>query len=125
MKFIRLAVLAALIIVGFVVGLTAGCQSPPQRIAYNVAAVPAVTLDQVMKAWGDYVHQYHPGVDVERKVLAAYQKARTAELVDIDAAHAYANSVGTTNVIGAIQSPEAGRALAELIDLLKSLGVKI
>jgi hypothetical protein len=107
-----------------------GCQSPPQRVAFNVASAPVTTSDQAMKVWGDYVHQFHPAVEQERKVLVAYRKVKAAELAAIDAAHAAANAMSSTNTLSAtlttqLQSPEVSQALSELLDVLRSIGVKI
>lgn len=121
--------LAFLVATIAIAGLTA-CQSPPQRQAFNVASAPAETADQVMKVWGDYVHQFHPSAAAELQVLHAYKKAKAAELATIDAAEAYANQVGTTNALGvsvinAFSSPEGQRALADLVALVQSFGVKL
>jgi len=127
--FAGLVVAAALVISGATAGaLLSGCQAPPQRIAYNEASGGQVTLDSLMTAWGDYVRQFHPGTNIEYKVLALYRKARTAELADIDAAHAYANAVSSTNgvigtVVEAYQSPEGQAAVAEFRDFLTKIGV--
>lgn len=110
------------------VALSAGCQSPPQRVAFNTVQAPAVTADTAMKVWGDYVKQYHPGPAAERKVYAIYKRAKAAELAAIDAAHLAADSAGSTNsvpITQTLQSPEASAALSDLVDAIRSFGCKL
>ncbi len=107
------------------VGLWAGCQATPQRIAYNTVAAPVVTSDQAMKVWGDYVHQFHPPASQERQVLAAYRKVKAAELAAIDSAHLAADSMSSTNFSGIIQSPEVTQSLADLVALIRQFGAKL
>jgi 23S rRNA pseudoU1915 N3-methylase RlmH len=111
-------------------GCFGGCQAPPQRVAYNVVSAPVVTTETVMGMWGDYVKQFHPPLDQELAVLKAYNKAKAAELASIDSAHAAAQATSSTNSPTSVflslpQSPEAAQALSELIDLVKSFGVKL
>lgn len=119
-----------LLLFGLAVMLPAsGCQSGPERTAYNVAKAPAVTVEQTMTAWGDYVAKFHPGPATELKVRAAFEKAKAAELVAIDAAHAYANAASGTNSVpqqlqSALLSQQAADALSELLALLQTFGLK-
>lgn len=105
-----------------------GCQAPPQRIAYDLVAAPAMTSDHAMQIWGDYVSQQkqsgHPvSLDQERQVLAAYRKCKAAELAAIDAAHLAANSMGSTNSITSqLQSPAASQALSDLVAVIRQFG---
>lgn len=107
------------------VGLWAGCQAPPQRIAYNTVAAPAVTADHAMQVWGDYVKQFHPPVSQERAVLDDYRKYRAAELAAIDSAHLAADSMSSTNFTAVIHSPEASQALDDLVALIRKFGAKL
>ena len=130
MKSILSSLLAATLILGFV-----GCTSTPSRQAYNVVAVPAVTVDHVMAGWGDYVAKYAPSADEERQVKAAYEKYQVAEIMAIDAAQAYATlaASGATNAIDLAASlvnnqnasQAASQALADLVKLVESFGVKL
>lgn len=121
------------LLLGLTVGVSglviAGCASPPQRVAFNTVSVPVTTADQAMTIWGDYVKQFHPPAATERKVLAAYRKVKAAELAAIDSAHAAANAMGSTNLTASVttqlQSPEVSQALSELLELMRSIGVKI
>ena len=108
----------------------AGCQSTSSRIAYTTVATPAITVQQAMIAWGDYVAQYHPSAATEAKVKAAYLKYQAAELVAIDAAQAYVAVAGSTNstpaaITQAATGQAAASALGDLINLLRQFGVKI
>jgi hypothetical protein len=110
--------------------LLMGCQATPARMAYNTVAAPATTVDVAMTAWGDYVGHYHPPAATEAKVRDAFQKYQAAELLAIDAAQIYADQAGSTNSFSAqVQAALAGqgaqRALADLVNLLQSLGVKM
>src|ERR1035441_6628878 len=110
-----------------------GCTSTPARSAYNVVAAPAVAVDTAMTMWGDYVAQYHPSAIAEMKVKAAFEKYQACELLAIDAAQAYSTLVsgGATNGLGESQlnsllsSQTAANALADLVNLLRNIGVKI
>lgn len=113
-------------------GVMVGCSGTPARIAYNTVAAPAITVDQAMTAWGDYVAQFHPSVATELKVKAAFETYQKAELVAIDAAQAYAalSSSGSTNTVmeklqSDLTSQAAATALADLVNLLQSIGVKL
>jgi hypothetical protein len=96
-------------------------------------AAPAVAVDTAMTAWGDYVAQYHPSAIAEMKVKAAFDKYQACELLAIDAAQAYSTLVsgGATNGLGESQlnsllsSQTAANALADLVNLLRNIGVKI
>ncbi len=122
-------VLALLVACGLLAGYVTGCQSPPQRQAYNVVAAPAMTLDHVMQIWGDYVKANHPPVEQERAALNLYRKAKAAELAAIDAAHLAADTMVSTNltatVTTSLQSPEAAQALSDLVDLVRQCGLKL
>ena len=122
--------LGSLIIAGFL----QGCTSPPARIAYNTVAAPAVSVDAAMTLWGDYVAQYHPTAATELKVKAAFERYQKAELLAIDAAQAYAalsasastNSVAQAARLNSLASSQlASNALADLVNLLRNIGVKI
>lgn len=128
MKRLHLLLAAALFSVAL--SFTPGCSSTPARAAYNTVAIPAVTVDQAMTAWGDYVAQFHPSAAVESQVKDAYDRYQAAELLAIDAAQAYAAIASSTNSTGAavaqqLTGQNAANALADLVNLLKQIGVKI
>ena len=126
------APVVALILSLGVAGALTSCSSTPARIAYNGVAAPAITVDHAMTMWGDYVAQFHPPAATELKVKAAFEKYQAAELLAIDAARAYAdlNSSGATNTVAAraqteLTSQTAASALADLVNLLQNVGVKL
>lgn len=110
-----------------------GCAGGPQRVAYNVQAGAQITVDSAMKIWGDFVKQFHPGVDKERAVFAAYNKAKSAALEAIDASELYAaavssgdtNSVPALNLTAQAKQQAAASTLADLVNLLQQFGVKL
>jgi hypothetical protein len=110
-------------------GLLAGCQGTPARIAFNTVKVPAVTLDAVMTAYGDYYRQFGVATADQVKVRAAYEKAKAAELLAIDAAQAAVATLWSTNSVLTLQQQLTGQAaqqaLADLLSLVRALGVKI
>lgn len=122
---------AGILALGGVVGL-AGCQATPSRVAYNSVMVPATTADLAMTAWGDYVKAYHPPISEELKVKAAFEHYQAAELVAISTARIYADfaASGNTNALlvraqSTLTSQTATQALADLVNLLRGLGVKL
>ncbi len=113
-------------------GLVAGCGSTPSRVAYNTVDTPAIAVDSAMRAWGDYVAKYHPPAATELKVKAAFERYQRAELLAIDAAQAYAEvsaNTSTNSLAARLQaeatSQTAANALADLVNLLQNLGVKL
>jgi|GEM_PF-1378119 len=128
---LRSVVLPAILAIGLA-GVIVGCAGTPARIAYNTVAAPAITVDQAMKAWGDYVGQFHPPVATELKVKAAFERYQATELLAIDAAKAFADlsASGNTNSLGArvqaeLTSQAASTALTDLVSLLQNIGVKL
>jgi hypothetical protein len=123
---------ASLFLIAGLAGLMIGCQATPARIAYTGVAGPAITVDTAMTAWGGYVAQFHPAPEVEQKVKAAFERYQAAELLAIDAAQMYAEmaSSSATNSAGSrvraeLASQTAANALADLVGLLRNLGVKL
>lgn len=110
-----------------------GCSGGPQRVAYNVQAGAQITVDSAMKVWGDYVKQFHPGVDKERAVFAAYNEAKAAAMEAINASELYAaavssgdtNSVPGLNLNAQAKQQAAASTLAGLVNLLQQFGVKL
>lgn len=123
---------AFLLLAGSVAGIVTltGCQSPPQRIAYNAVDAPAVTVQQGLKLWDDWVGTHDVPVEQIRKVQAAYQKWQACAKLEWDAAHAYSQCVGTTNSAAALlksqlASGNASQAAADFLALLRAFGVKV
>jgi hypothetical protein len=110
-----------------------GCSSTPARQAYNIVSAASMTSDQAWAAWTNYVAVANPPVATQASVIAAFQKAQAAELVAIDAARAYAElaATGNTNSIAVnlqttvIAEAARSNALADLLNLLRSLNINI
>lgn len=123
-----------LLIAGLCLGLGGclnGC-STPQRAAYVTVGSVQVSAEAAMAAWNVYVGQYHPPVAVELKVKAAYEKYQAALEAVCDAGAVYAaagvtNASGATGASAALAQAQADAAqdLADLVGLLKGLGVKL
>ena len=85
MKLIRryrttLALIAALILptaLTATVGCSGGCANP-ERTAYVSTGVVAITVDNAMNGWGDYVRAGKATPEDELKVKAAYGKYQTS-----------------------------------------------
>ena len=124
-KTLPLLALAAVLSFG-----TVGCQAPHQRIEYNLAAAPVISLDHARQAWVDYVRQFNPSPAVIARVEVLYEKARAAAIANIDAEQILAGLSGSeTNLTARIQQTATSRAaqnaLADFVSLLQQLGVKL
>jgi len=111
-----------------------GCASA-NKVAYKTTAATQVTVDAAMTGWGDYIkHQDAAGTPVSMnqraQVKAAYEKYQAAMGVVADAGVSYNQAAGTTNLIGAqailnTAVQMASACLSDLVDLIRSFGVKI
>ena len=115
-----------------------GCNTTPQAVAFKTATAVQVTVDDAMTAWGDYVQQFHPSDQVRAQVRDAYYKYRAAAVAVIDAGELVTILTDTNLPAGvttdaadeaqARQTAVAGQAaqdLADLVNLLRTIGVKI
>jgi len=107
-----------------------GCQSTPQRIAYNTVAAPVITLDEAMRAFADYAKEHPLTAQQMSHARVIYGRAQAAELLAIDTAKiASAAASGPNGVQAALRSQQAQQqfasALADLLTFLRALGVKI
>jgi hypothetical protein len=108
-----------------------GCNTP-QRTAYVAVGGVQVSAETAMGAWNVYVGAFHPSVATELKVKAAYEKYQAAMVAVCDAGAIYAAS-GVTNATGqtgagaalATAQANAAQSLADLVNLLRSLGVNV
>jgi hypothetical protein len=112
--------------------LAPGCQCTPQRAAYNTVAGVEVSVDVAMQAWGDYVSQFQPSASQEAAVKAAFEKYQAIEQVAIDAAQFYATLAARSDPgTAAAQAQkdaamaQAAASLGDLVNLLRSFGVKL
>jgi hypothetical protein len=110
-------------------GLFAGCQVSPTRAAYTAEATAQVSVETAMRAWNDYVGQFHPSLDQERQVKAAYERYRAAMVAMIDASELYASATSTNAPAAALSAElarqNAANRLTDLVNLLRQFGVKL
>ncbi len=112
--------------------LVVGCKTTPDRIAYETAQT-TITVETALQLWDTYVEQKHPGIEIETKVKAAYDKYRAADIALLKAGKAMleasAQEAGTQTPDAALAWQQAEAALAaswtDLIALLKSCGLKL
>ncbi len=121
-------VLALALCVGTGFVACGGCKSP-ESAAYNASKTAHITALAAMAAWSDYVTAKHPPVEQERKVEAAFNNYKAAQLVLLDATKAYmqagASPDKTVQDRFDLALASGGAALADLINLIQSLGVKL
>ena len=110
---------------GAVLCLSAGC-STPQRAVYSSESGVVLTVDAAMTAWGHYVGEFHPPVEQEQAVAAAFGKYQTAMALAVDAARAW-SSLGTNGppTLDPSFQQAASDALGDLLALLTKFGVKL
>lgn len=94
-----------------------GCMSSPQRIAYNVEAGTEITVDQAMQLWDAYVAEFKVSAADEIAVKNDFEKYQAAALLAVD--------VTGTAAQRSLATQTAANALGDLVNLLRSLGVKL
>jgi len=111
------------LILALVATTLAGCQSSPQRQAFNVESGAAISVDAAMSAWGDYVQQFHPPAFQELRVRALYEKYQSAALavIDVSALASNLNSVDAATQRQAAEQ-EAAQCLADLVSAIRTFG---
>lgn len=98
--------------------------------AYKAVKATDVSAETAMRVWNDYVGQFHPGVDAERKVKAAWEKYNKALATAADAGSAWSKAAqngdapdAKTAYLAALNVVSS--SLGDLIDLIRSFGAKI
>ncbi len=123
----RLSLFLLLAIAGLLI--TPACKNP-QAVAYKAVGATAVTADQAMSAWGDYVAQFHPPASQEQAVERAYERYQAAMLEVTDAGQEWA-LLSSTNA-PALGPPDrlnqalagSSQALSDLVNLVRAFGAK-
>lgn len=105
------------------------CSTSEQTVAFKATSAGVVTIDTAMTAWHDYVTaQASAGTPVpvatRLQVKSAYEKYQAAAVLLIDAEAAIASTSSTNSPPGSTTAA-ASQALADLITLLRNIGVKI
>lgn len=115
------------------VALSVGGCSSAGKTAYRTTATASVTVDAAMSAWGRWVKDHKPSAESELKVKSAfetYQKA-VSTVADTGAAYQRAKEKPNNPALPEAQVKfnaaiaAASAALADLTNLIVSLGVKI
>jgi len=108
--------------------LFTGCASAPTT-AYKVEGATAVSVTAAASLWNSYVAVNHPSAAVELQVRSAFEKYQAAELLAIDVTASYASLTATNAPLAASSLASASTgvstALADLVTLLESVGIKI
>src|SRR5438477_10355889 len=116
-----------LLLAGFV--SCGGCKTTPETVAYRTSQTAHITATAALKAWADYVAEKHPPVEQEKKVQAAWDQYKAAQLTLLDTTKAYMEAGSSPNSTAQQRFDEAlaatGAALADLIGLIRSFGGKI
>ncbi len=109
-------------------GLIPGCASL-NRKAYQTTGTSVVTVEAAMRAWSDYVTQFHPGAATEQRVKNALEGYKVSALAVIDTAQAYSKakaagagdsaSVEFNSAVAA-----ASAALNDLLNVIRASGAK-
>jgi hypothetical protein len=131
----QICALMLMVSISLILSPLAGCNTTPQRAAFNAEQGAQVTIEAAMNGWGDYVAQYHPSAAQEAKVKAAYEKYQLAAVAVLDAEQMVEALASSTNSPpAAVQTAtlqkndaehQAAIALSDLVGLLRSFNVKI
>lgn len=95
-----------------------GCGTP-ESIAYKSTAITVTTVDGAMNGWGDYVRAGKATDADQARVRSAYNKYRSALLIERDVIRTTAANPDATAVDLASQALAA--ASSDLIDLIQSI----
>ena len=121
-----------LILVGAVIALSPGCHSTPQRVVYSTVQASDVSVEVALGAWNDYLGTHKVTAAQELTVKHAFEKYQAAALLVSDLTQTYAGLVTShsTNAADAqlaatAATQSAAQALADLVQVIRSFGVKI
>lgn len=95
-----------------------GCGTP-EATAYKATAITVTTVDGAMNGWGDYVRAGKATDDDQARVRNAYNKYRSALMIERDVIKAHANNPDATAITLAEQS--LAYASGDLIELVQSI----
>lgn len=113
--------------VAAVSGILIGCSTGAQQTTYRTSSITHASVRAAMGGWNQYVAAGKATIQDEQKVKAAYEKYRQAQLAVINIAQSYGR-VGQIDPTTQDQFQAAldasGKALAELLGLLNTFGIK-
>lgn len=107
--------------------LSSGCATT-QRATYQVASSTSVTVEVALKTYNVFAAQGKTTIAQNIKVKEAYERYQVAMEIVCDAGQAYAATGGADgSTSAALQEAvsNANTSLADLINLIRSFGVKI
>src|SRR5438034_908378 len=74
---------------------SAGCAGTPARVANRAIGVTETTVEASMRGWNDFIKLYHPPLEQERQVKAAFESYQKSALAFLDA-QAFAASLASS-----------------------------
>jgi hypothetical protein len=120
----RLVLLFVIALAIFTASLSNGCKNaPPARVAMNVEQASQITVTAAMGVWNDYIKEFHPTIEQQRKVRSAYNKYRTA-MLNVTRIGAATADIGTSETLDE-SIANAAKASAEVLAVLREVGVKL
>lgn len=129
------AIITLLLLACLSFGGAAGCAlfkgATPAKAAVNVSDVSKVTMEAALQAWDSYIVQNHPPLDQQIAVRDAWRNYQAAQILILDAAlilkEAETAGGNTPEQIAQLNYAiaEASNALADLVKLLQTFGVKL
>lgn len=109
-------------------GLTTGCKSTPQQVAYQAAGTTSVTVESALAAYDVLAKAGKTSVAQNAQVKAAYLKYQAAFAVLCDAGAVYA-ATSTTNAPAAAALQQAvanaNASINDVVTLVESFGVTL
>lgn len=108
-----------------VVGLLCGCGSLTETV-YHTSGTAHVTARTALLGWNDYLATHEVSEAAELRVKAAYEKYQAAQIALLSAAIVWEDAQNPDNEARLEQATaSAGEALAALVKLVRTLGVKL
>jgi hypothetical protein len=107
-----------------------GCHYTPQKIAFTAATTSAVSVETGVRVYNEFAKAGKTTFAQNRAVKQAYEKYQAALAVCADAGAAYAATAsgdGSHAAAAALQEAalHLGTTVTDLMNLLKTLGVKL
>jgi hypothetical protein len=121
--------LSALLALGTAALLFTGCHTTAQSAAFQTAGTTTVTVEVALHAYNQFAAAGKTSVAQNLAVKNAYEKYQlaAAAVCDAGAIYAAANTTNSPPASAALQQAvlESSTAIADLMTLLRSIGVKI
>lgn len=125
--------LTLLLIASLAIMPLGGCVkgTTPAKAIVNISDTSKITADSALRVWDAWIVAHHPPLEQQAAVRKAWKKYKSAQLLVLDAALVVkvSSTQGTdpaeadAKLNSAIA--EAGNALADLLNLLRTFGVKL